>query len=174
MPVHIVSRIGLATVLWATATATCSAAAVGGATFAKPGAYGNNAETNITLIADVAGTPVEAENCNSPPSADGRSHRCCTPPKGKGDVNTAIIDPTGKIETLNCPNPTGDVTLNFGEQAGVVNPDGTSAIGDVAVGATGIEGALALAGVGAAIGIGGGLGLGGPPPVIPPVHPMSP
>jgi hypothetical protein len=174
MPVHIVSRIGLATVLWATATATCSAAAVGGATFAKPGAYGNNAETNITLIADVAGTPVEAENCNSPPSADGRSHRCCTPPKGKGDVNTAIIDPTGKIETLNCPNPTGDVTLNFGEQAGVVNPDGTSAIGDVAVGATGIEGALAVAGIGAAIGIGAGLGLAGPPPVIPPSHPMSP
>ena len=88
--------------------------------------------------------------------------RGCVSPK-KGDVNTAIIDPTGKIETLNCPNPTGDVTLNFGEQAGVVNPDGTSAIGDVAVGATGIEGALALAGIGAAIGIGGGLGLGGSP-----------
>jgi len=171
MPVHFVSRIGFVTVLCAIGTATCWA----GAPFAKPGAYGTSAETNIILIASsTAGTSIEAENCNSPPTADGRSHRCCTPPKGKGDVNTAIVDPNGKIETLNCPNPTGDVTLEFGEQAGVVTPEGTSAIGEVAAGATGIEGALAVAGIGAAIGIGGGLGLGGPPPVIPPVIPMSP
>ena len=149
MPVHIVSRIALAAVLWATATATCSAAAVGSATFAKP-------RGTATVLRQASrwlpASPVQAENRNSPPTADGRSHRCCAPPKGKGDVSTAIIDPNGTIETLNCPTPAGDLTLNFGEEAGVVTPEGTSAIRDVAVGAAGVEGTLAFAGFGARLG----------------------
>jgi|tagenome__1003787_1003787.scaffolds.fasta_scaffold19478351_1 hypothetical protein len=162
--VNIVSSIALATVLYATATATCSAAAVGSTTLTDPGLYRNSAGTSITLVAEQ--------------DSDRLTRRGCVPPKN-GEVNTAIIDANGKIETFVCPNPTGDVTLDFGEQAGVVTPEGTSAIGDVAVGATGVEGALALAGVGAAIGIGAGLGLGGPssppgPPVIQPVLPISP
>jgi hypothetical protein len=111
--------------------------------------YGNSSETSITLV---AGSPVQAENCNSPPTADGRSHRCCAPPKGKGDVNTAIIDPNGTIETLNCPTPAGDLTLSFGEEAGVVTPEGTSAIREVAAGAAGVEGTLAVAGFAARLG----------------------
>jgi hypothetical protein len=162
--VHLFSGITLATVLYATATATCSAAAVGSTTITNPRLYRNSAGTSITLVAQE--------------DTDRLTRRGCVPPK-KDEVNTAIIDANGKIETFVCPNPTGDVTLNFGEQAGVVTPEGTSAIGDVAAAATGVEGALALAGVGAAIGIGGGLGLGGPssppgPPVIPPVLPLSP
>jgi len=157
--VHLFSGITLATVLYATATATCSAAAVGSTALTNPRLYRNSAGTSITLVAQE--------------DTDRLTRRGCVPPK-KDEVNTAIIDANGKIETFVCPNPTGDVTLNFGEQAGGVNPDGTSAIGDVAVGATGIEGALAVAGIGAAIGIGAGLGLAGPPPVIPPSHPMSP
>jgi hypothetical protein len=97
-------------------------------------------------------SPVQAENRNSPPTADGRSHRCCAPPKGKGDVSTAIIDPNGTIETLNCPTPAGDLTLSFGEEAGVVTPEGTSAIREVAAGAAGVEGTLAVAGFAARLG----------------------
>jgi hypothetical protein len=57
--VHLISRIALATVIWTTATAMCSAAPVGSTTFTKPGVYRNSAGTKITLT---TGAPVEADD----------------------------------------------------------------------------------------------------------------
>ena len=164
--VRIVSGISLATVLWATATTTCSAAAVGSA---KPGVYRETPGPHIMLIADVEGTAPEPRWAGR--DLDRNTLRGCAPATGNGDVNTAIIDANGKIETFVCPTPGGDQTLNFGEQAGVLNPDGTSSIADVATGATttgAVVGAAAiLAGV-----IGGGIGAmnvenSNNPPVLP-------
>jgi hypothetical protein len=163
--VRIVSGISLATVLWATATATCSAAAVGSATFMKPGVYKDIPETNITLIAG-------AEDL------DRLMQRGCTRPKGNGDVNTAVIDENGKIETFVCPAVGGDQTLNFGEQAGVVNPDGTSSVADIATGATTAEAVVGAAAILAGV-IGGGIGAisvenSNNPPVLPSATCLSP
>jgi hypothetical protein len=163
--VHLFSGITLATVLYATATATCSAAAVGSTALTNPRLYRNSAGTSITLVAQE--------------DTDRLTRRGCVPPK-KDEVNTAIIDANGKIETFVCPNPTGDVTLNFGEQAGVVTPEGTSAIADVGVGASAAGGALGIvagiAGIAGAVGVSGIAGNTppGPPPVLPPLLPLSP
>src|SRR4051794_2250688 len=96
--VRILSGISLATVLWATATAPCSAAAVRGATFMKPDVYRDIPGTNITLIADVAGT----EPSWAGRDLDRNTMRGCAPATGNGDVNTAVIDANGKIETFVC------------------------------------------------------------------------
>jgi len=75
--------------------------------------YRNDAGASITLVAE--------------DHSERLRQRGCVPPK-RGEVNTGIIDANGKIDTFACPTPVGDQTLSFGEQADVVNPDGTSSI----------------------------------------------
>jgi hypothetical protein len=148
---HTFSGIALATVLWATATATCSAAVVGSATLMNPGVYRNSAGTSITLVAEE--------------DSDRLKRRGCGSPKKDEVVNTAVIDANGTIETFVCPNPGGDQTLSFGEEAGLVNPDGTSSTAEAGEGTS----TAALAGIGASV--------GAPPggsPVLPPVHSRTP
>ena len=96
--------------------------------------YRNSAETSITLVAEEDSQRLRRRGCNAP--------------KKDAVVNTAVIDADGKIETFICPNPTGDQTLGFGEEAGVVNPDGTSSIADAGEGTS----TAALAGIGASVG----------------------
>ena len=157
--VQTISGIALATVLWATATATCSAAAVGSARLINPEVYRNSAETSITLVAEEDSERLRRRGCNAP--------------KKDAVVNTAVIDADGKIETFICPNPTGDQTLGFGEEAGVVNADGTSSIADAG------EGTSTAAAAGLALGASVGAPPGGSPVLppflsLPPVRQMSP
>jgi hypothetical protein len=143
----------------------------------KPGVYRDIPGTNITLIADAQGTAPEPSWAGR--DLDRHTQRGCAPATGNGDANTAVIDANGKIETFVCPAVGGDQTLNFGEQAGVISPDGTSSIADIATGATTAEALVGAAAILAGV-IGGGIGAisvenSNNPPVLPsPLSCLSP
>jgi FecR-like protein len=69
---------------------------------------------------------------------EGRVELCakvCVLLKGSGGgVNTAIVDANGNVQTFNRQAQSGDRTLTFGMDAGVINPDGTSALADLGIG----------------------------------------
>jgi hypothetical protein len=78
----------------------------------------------------------------------------CVLLKGSGGVNTAIIDANGNIPTSNRAQPSGDQTLTFGMQAGVLDAAGNSLIvtTSFAAGPPILEAALVLgAGTGIAV-----------------------
>jgi len=80
--------------------------------------------------------------------------RSCVLLKGSGGVNTAIIDANGNIQTSNRAQPSGDQTLTFGMQAGVLDAAGNSLIvtTSFAAGPPILEAALVLgAGTGIAV-----------------------
>ena len=80
--------------------------------------------------------------------------RGCVLLKGSGGVNTAIIDANGNIQTSNRAQPSGDQTLTFGMQAGVLDAAGNSLIvtTSFAAGPPILEAALVLgAGTGIAV-----------------------
>src|SRR3954454_352577 len=80
--------------------------------------------------------------------------RRCVLLKGSGGPNTAIVDANGNIETSTRAQPSGDQTLTFGMQAGVLDAAGNSLIVTTSFAAAPpiLEAGLVL-GAGAAIGI---------------------